>query len=186
MAPANGGDILSSHPDRTAIRNKIKNTHKETIASMSDSDKKEKWSKPGDQNYNWRNGGKSSKLCPHCGIVQIASTCNSCNSCRIRTKEHNPFYNKQHTVETKEYLRKINSGDNSWIKGISPNLLPYTKIYSIIYTDGTVKKVAGLKAIAKEFNVSLENVHATIKRIAKGKIPKRGKFAGIIIKEIAK
>ena len=42
--------------------------------------------------------------------------------------------------------------------------------------------MSGLKAIAKEFNVSVENVHATLKRISNGKIPKRGVFANFIIK----
>lgn len=44
--------------------------------------------------------------------------------------------------------------------------------------------MAGLKSIAIEFNVSIENVAATIKRIALGKIPRRGVFKNIIVKVI--
>lgn len=103
---------------------------------------------------------------------------------RQRTGENNPFYGKSHTEETKQKLREKMSGDNSWIKGIDPAELPYTKTYKIVYKDGTTKQVAGLKTIATEFNVSIENVHATIKRIAKGKIPTRGVFANTIIREV--
>ena len=101
---------------------------------------------------------------------------------KLRKGEKNPFYGKKHSEETKQLLRE--NCNNEWIKGIDPSLLPYTKKYIIIYPDNTSKQVAGLKAIAEEFNVSIENVHATIKRIAQGKIPQRGVFANITIKEI--
>ena len=76
------------------------------------------------------------------------------------------------------------SGDNSWIKNIDPSNLPYTKQYSITYPNHTTKIVYGLKAIANEFNVSVENVHATIKRTKLGKMPIKGKFANHIIAEL--
>ena len=100
-----------------------------------------------------------------------------------RTGKKNYFYGKSHTEETKQILREKMSGDNSWIKDIDPAKLPYTKHYKITYADGTTKEVAGLKAIAVEFKVSIENVYATIKRITKGKFPKQGVFANIIIEE---
>ena len=105
-------------------------------------------------------------------------------SAKLRTGSKNGFYGKKHSEETKQKNREAHTGDNSWIKNIDPSLLPYTKKYSIEYPSGDVKHVNGLKAIAVEFNVSIENVYATIKRIAKGKIPKRGVFANIIIKEV--
>lgn len=46
-----------------------------------------------------------------------------------------------------------------------------------------VKEVYGLKIIAKEFNTSIANLHATIGRMNQGKIPTRGKFKGINIYE---
>jgi hypothetical protein len=63
-------------------------------------------------------------------------------------------------------------------------LLSYTKKYQITYPDGSNKEVYGLKSISEEFGVSIENVHATIKRMGLGKIPKRGVFLGISIKLI--
>ena len=100
---------------------------------------------------------------------------------KTRTGEKNAFYGKQHTEETKQRQRE---NCNKWIKGIDPSLLPYTKHYQIIYPNGTIKQVAGLKIISEEFNVSIPNIYATIKRIAKGKIPNKGVFSGIIIQEI--
>jgi hypothetical protein len=119
-----------------------------------------------------------------CHTNRIIQKAKSCGDCRDRNGKNNSFYGKHHTQETIKHLSKINS-ENSWIKNIDPSLLPYTKNYKITYTDGSSKKVAGLKAIAEEFKVSIENVHSTIKRIAEGKIPKKGVFAGIIIGEMA-
>ena len=102
---------------------------------------------------------------------------------KLRKGDKNPFYGKKHTEETKQLQRQ--NCKNEWIKGIDPALLPYTKSYIITYPTGETKKVAGLKVIAEEFKVSIENVHATIKRIKNGKIPKRGAFANVVIKEIS-
>lgn len=100
-----------------------------------------------------------------------------------RKGDKNPFYGKSHTDETKAILREKMSGENSWIKDIDPKKLPYTKQYIIEYVDGTLKEVYGLKIIAEEFNTSIANLHATIRRMAQGKIPTRGTFKGINIYE---
>lgn len=184
MAPANGGDCISNHPDREVIIDKIRQAIIARNSKLLPKERKEKFGLPREKNGNWKNGGISYKLCPICNTNKIAAISNLCNKCRDRTKEKNPFFNKHHNESTKQLLRLLNSGDNSWIKGINPALLPYTKSYMIIYPTGETKKVAGLKAIAEEFKVSIENVHATIKRIKNGKIPKRGAFANIVIKEI--
>jgi group I intron endonuclease len=184
MAPAKGGDTLSNHPNKEEIRERINKSHEETMILMTKEEKKERWGHTGASNFNFRNGGKSFKICPACNINKISFKARTCADCRDRTGKNNPFYGKTHTEEVKENLRKLNSGENSWIKGIDPAILSYTKTYQIIYTDGTIRQTAGLRDIAKEFDVSIENVYATIKRINEGKIPKRGRFAGIIIKEI--
>lgn len=101
-----------------------------------------------------------------------------------RTGSRNPFFGKTHTEETKEKLRAKMSGDNSWIKGIDPKKLSYTKEYKLIYPNQSTKTVFGLKAIAEEFNTSIPNTKATIDRIAEGKIPKRGCFKDMIIEVI--
>lgn len=183
MAPANGGDILSNHPNKDAIRRQIIETQQKTIARLSPEDRKLKFGKPGSTNPNWRDGGISYKLCPVCNNNQISSKSKTCGDCRDRTGTNNPFYGKTHSEETIQYLREINSGENSWIKGINPKDLPYTKMYVITYPDGSKKHVSGLRAISSEFDVSITNVYNTIMRIKKGKLPKRGVFANIIIEE---
>ncbi len=184
MAPANGGDTLSNHPNKDEIRRQINESQRTTIAKMSANKRKLKFGKPGKTNPNWRNGGVYYKLCPKCNTNRISNKSKSCGDCRDRTGKNNSFYGKHHTEETRKYLQKINTGEKNWIKGIDPSLLPYTKNYIITYPTGESKKVAGLKAIAEEFKVSIANAHATIKRMSGGKIPKRGVFANIVIQEV--
>jgi group I intron endonuclease len=183
MAPANGGDIISAHPDKDMIIQKMKTTLRQTIAAMTDDERKQRFGRTGNKNSNWRNGGNKIK-CPVCNNNIISTKNSTCGTCRDRTKENNPFYGKHHTDSTKLKLREYRSGDNSWIKGIDPSKLPYTKQYKITYPDCTVNTVYGLKAVAEEFNVSVENVHATIQRIKLGKYPQRGKFANHVIEEL--
>ena len=102
-----------------------------------------------------------------------------------RTGEKNGFFGKKHSEEAKQKNRESHTGDNSWIKGIDPSLLPYTKQYTIQYPNGDIKQVSGLKKIAEEFKVSIPNAHSTIKRMTKGSMPKRGAFVGVIIQEMA-
>jgi len=183
MAPANGGDTLSNHPYRNEIRKRINDSHKTLMLALGNEGRKIRWSHIGDTNFNWK-GGSKYKVCPTCLTNKIRHNSKSCSECRDRSKENNPFFNKHHSEKTKQYLREINSGDNSWIKGIDPAKLSYTKSYQITYSTGESKIVAGLKIIADEFNVSIENIHATIKRISQGKVPTRGKLAGIVIEVI--
>ena len=101
---------------------------------------------------------------------------------KLRKGDKNPFYGKNHSEETKQKLRS--NCKNDWIKEIDPSLLPYTKYYIITYPNGETKKIAGLKEIAREFNVSITNVYNTIKRMSQGKLPTRSVFAGHFIKEV--
>jgi group I intron endonuclease len=184
MAPANGGDILSNHPNKIAIREKIRQTTILNNQLLTVEERKEKYGQRGENNGNWRNGGKSYKLCPVCNVNKIQSKSTNCMKCIDRTKENNPFFNKHHKESTKQLLRELNGGNNSWIKGIDPSLLPYTKYYIITYPDGESKKVSGLKAIAEEFNVSITNVYSTVKRMSDGKVPTRSVFVNHFIKEV--
>jgi len=107
------------------------------------------------------------------------------NLAKERTGEKNGFFGKTHSEDTKQKNREAHSGNNSWIKGIDPALLSYTKQYIIQYPNGDRKQVAGLKTIAEEFKVSVPNAYATIQRMAKGSMPRRGAFVGVVIKEMA-
>lgn len=184
MAPALGGNILGVHPDKDKIRQRINESHKKAMSKMTAAERKNKFGKKGTDNPNWRDGGVSKKICPKCRINKIREKSNSCNVCRDRTAESNPFYGKTHSEQTKNVLREKMSGENSWILGIDPKELPYTKHYEISYPDGSKKVVAGLKAIAEEFMVSIPNIHGVINRCKNGNPPQRGKCAGYIIVEI--
>ena len=96
--------------------------------------------------------------------------------------ESNPFYGKTHSDETKKKLSD-KAKENSWVRGKSPEEIPYTKKYELTYPDGSNIIVYGLKELADYFNCSIPNVQATIKRMDKGILPsKRSAFHNHLIK----
>ena len=181
IAPANGGDTLSNHPDRETIIEQRTENYRLWLKSLSADERKERFSKPGESNPNWRNGGRK-LLCSACLVNMIEPKANTCGECRDRSGKNNPFYNKKHTEETLKILRS----KTPWTKGATPEDQSYTKQYEIIYPDNTSKQVYGLKVIAEEFKVSIANVHATISRMSKGKIPTKSVFKGCLIKIVDK
>jgi len=181
IAPANGGDTLTNHPDREIIIEDRANKFRNWMSSLTDQEKKKRFSKPGESNPNWRNGGRKI-LCPSCNTNKIEPKSKTCGSCRDKSGEKNPFYGKKHSEKTLDKLKEVGG---KWIKGIDPAQLPYTTHYEITYPDGTKKQVAGLKAIADEFNVSIANIHATIKRMTKGVMPSKSVFKNHFIKKIS-
>lgn len=180
IASANGGDTLSKHPDREIIIEDRSNKFREWMNNLTDQEKKERFSKPGKSNPNWRNGGRKI-LCPICNTNKIEPKSKTCGDCRDRSGTQNPFYGKTHSKKT---LKTLSNLGGKWIKGIDPSLLTYTTHYEIIYPNGTSKQVAGLKAIADEFSVSIANVHTTIKRMAKGIMPSKSVFKNYLIRKI--
>lgn len=182
IAPAGGGDTLLNHPNREQIIEDRTSKFRNWISSLSTEEKTAKFSKPGSENPNWKEGGRL-KFCPCCLTNKIEPTATTCSVCRDRTGEKNPFYNRTHTAETKQALKEYQL-TNSWIKGIDPALLPYTTHYEITYPDGTTKNVAGLKSIAEEFNVSVANVHSTVKRMSGGTMPSKSVFKNHLIRKI--
>lgn len=181
MAPANGGDILSKHPDKVEIRARIVESHKKLLDNMTVNERKKKFGKSKELNSNWRGGGVSKKYCPTCNVNQISVKSAVCSNCRDRTIDKNPFYGKHHSEETKAVLREKMSGENSWIKGIDASKLPYTKQYLIEYPNGESKMVHGLKIVAEEFGTTIPNLHAAIERMSRGAIPTRGVLKGMKI-----
>jgi hypothetical protein len=104
---ASGGDILSSHPNKETIIEKITISVRERYAQMTENERKEKHGMSGDTNPNWRGGKKN--LCPQCG-VKIAYYAKTCQSCRDQHGEKNPFYGHTHTQETKRKIRENHLG----------------------------------------------------------------------------
>ena len=96
---ASGGDNISKNPNKDKIVENIKKGSKLWRDSLSDEEKKERFSKPLDKNPNWR-GGSSFIYCK-CG-KRIGYGHTYCNKCRPRNKESNSFYGKKHTEEYKK------------------------------------------------------------------------------------
>jgi len=183
IAPANGGDCISNHPNNDKIREKISIGVRKRNEKLSSDERKLVYGRKGKLNGNYQGIGDRSKkqICPLCNITKIHENAKTCNECRDKSGGNNPFYGKNHSEKTKQILREKNSGDNSWIKGIDPQKLSYTKRYLLIYPGKKQKYVYGLKIIAKEFKTSIANTSLVIKRIKDGKLPKRGVFAGMLI-----
>ena len=116
-----GGDLLTNHPDKELIREKIIKSYTETISKMSCEERKEKYGKIGERNgmYGKTHTEEARKIFSelHTGnsyckgkkaseetkqkISEIA---------KQRIGEKNSFFGKHHTEETKEKLREKRCG----------------------------------------------------------------------------
>lgn len=96
-------------------------TLKERISKMTEQERKERWSKPGDKNPNWRGG---TTFC-ECGN-RINSDANCCAECFDTSGEKNSFYGKHHTQKTIEKLRQASLG-----RKLSPDTIKKCKQASI-------------------------------------------------------
>lgn len=164
-----GGDNLTHNPNREDIILRTSNTVRNNIASMTEEDRKKKWGKSGESNGRWKDGVSVKVICPVCNVNKKSAGAKTCMGCQTydRKGEKNSFYGKSHSEETLAILRN----NESWVKGLKPEEIPYTKQYEITYPDGTTKTVYGLKAIATEFNTSITNVALTVERMAKNSTP---------------
>lgn len=105
MAPACGGDLISNHPNKDEI---IART-KATLRRKYRNGEIKAVSKYGEDNPNWR-GGISNPVCPICGSPMTQRHNATCAKCRDRTGEHNPFYNKHHSEDTKRKISESHMG----------------------------------------------------------------------------
>jgi len=107
---ASGGDLLSYHPDKKDIRQRINETHTKTINDMTKKEKQLKWGKFKNDNSNWKNG-KTYFTCPKCKRkIRTNKTLKTCIKCRDYNGNKNPFYGKAHSEKTKQELRSKMSG----------------------------------------------------------------------------
>lgn len=177
-----GGDNLTNNPNKDDIIKRITQTLKNNISLMTKEERKEKWGRSGESNYNYKDG-ESKKMCPVCHNVNINRHANSCMKCQTydRFGTKNPFYGKTHSQETIHKLKQ----NIPWTKDAKPEDQSYTKRYEITYPDGSTKLVYGMKAIAIEFNSSIANVDYTIDRMKRNSLPtKRSRFYEHLIKEV--
>jgi len=131
LAPASFGDILTKHPDRELIIEKIRNTVKTNCDNMTEEERKLKWSHYGEDNPRW--DPNKVRACIDCGtpINKRSENFKRCKPCDLsnRSGENNSFYGKTHTTEAKQKMADAR-------KGISPgNIISVT-------IDGTTYKSA--------------------------------------------
>ena len=104
---SSGGDNLTNHPDRENIIKKIGDAARKRMKELSSSDRILQYSRPMEDNPNWK-GGKTYNFCT-CGI-RISYNSLTCNTCGKKYGIDNPFYNKHHTKETKKLLSEQRIG----------------------------------------------------------------------------
>lgn len=102
-----GGDILSYHPKREEIVEKISETLKVLHKLPHDVNPWRGVVFKGNLNPNWR-GGSSIKYCS-CGNT-MAFAAKTCIKCMDRKGAKNSFYGKKHSDEVKEILREKGKG----------------------------------------------------------------------------
>lgn len=165
-----GGDNLTKHPDKEDIIRRRTETASKKLEHLTEEERTKRFEHTkGSSNGNWKHGGRMKVICPVCNVNKKSAGAKTCMGCQTydRKGEKNSFYGKSHSEETLAILRN----NESWVKGLKPEEIPYTKQYEITYPDGTTKTVYGLKAIATEFNTSITNVALTVERMAKNSTP---------------
>lgn len=111
-----GGDLMTHHPDKKSIREKILKSCAETMSKMSSEERKEKYGKNGEKNgmYGKTHTEEARKIFSevHTGNSYCKGKKASDETkkkfseiAKQRIGEKNPFFGKQHTEETKEKLR---------------------------------------------------------------------------------
>lgn len=119
-----GGDLLTNHPDKELIREKILKSYTETISKMSCEERKEKYGKIGERNgmYGKTHTEEARKIFSE---LHMGNTYTKGKKASEETKqkiseiakqrigEKNPFFGKHHTEETKEKLREKIKGTQS-------------------------------------------------------------------------
>jgi group I intron endonuclease len=135
-----GGDNLTNNPNRDAIIKRMTLTLRDRISQMSETERKLKWSRPGNKNPNWQ-GGVSAYHCVECGN-DISYGRTRCMECSKNGKQ-NPMYGKHHTDEYKLRASKR-------MKGKLP-----TNAHPIIL-DGI--SYVSQAAAARELNVSIGSI----------------------------
>jgi group I intron endonuclease len=96
---ASGGDNISKNPNKNIIVENIRKGSKIWRDSLTNEERKERFSKPLDRNPNWK-GGVSYVYC-ECG-KRIGYGHTHCNKCRPRSENNNPFFGKKHTETYKK------------------------------------------------------------------------------------
>lgn len=182
LAPANGGDILSNHPDRDGIIRRRTATVKATMASLSPEERQEKYGKPGDKNGRYIDG-RSINYCPVCGI-KIKAGASHCKAHMIldHNGSKNSFYGKTHSAETKKKIIATRKKNNIG-KVYKPEDHRLAKKYIATWPSGATKEFVGLKATSEYFKVTMAAISYIVKR---GRPNSSGHLKDILIKQFGR
>lgn len=151
-----GGDNLTNNPRREEIIKRIGESVRKHIASLSEEERKARWSRPGELNYNWKGGVSTrSKTCIDCGSLLALNNTNGeyCNSCRDRTGENNPFYGKKHTEEA---LSKMSQASKQYQESIREGKTPIPTHFKAVRVDGV--EYVSMSAAARALGCSTATI----------------------------
>ena len=95
---SSGGDLITYHPNKEQIIERMKNTQKEQISKMSKEERQERWGKSGEKNGMY---GRT-----HTDEVKKRLSI-------INKGRDSSFKGKHHSEETKQYFSKIRKGKNT-------------------------------------------------------------------------
>lgn len=122
---SNCGDLISYHPNRDLIIEKIKASLNRRYSSLTPEDKKRIYGKVKEENGNWKGG---LTYC-ECGNKKNYYA-KKCLKCTDRSSINNPFYGKSHSEETKSKIREAN-------KGKIPTNARRVKVGEVIFNSAT-------------------------------------------------
>ena len=155
---SSGGDNLTNNPNREEIIEKISKGLRERYENMTEEEKKDAFSKFGEDNPNWKGENCTSKKLCKCGTT-ISSNNNTCKKCMITTGDKNNFYGKTHTQESIEKIKetKIKNGTNN----ILPTHTRKVSVEGIIYEScdeaSRILNISGMSFRIKSKNPLYDN-----------------------------
>ena len=116
-----GGDLLTHHPDKEKIREKISNSCKETISKMTPEERSQKYGKFGDKNGMYgkthteevkKMNSELKKGNTYCKGKKASEETRQkiSENAKLRIGEKNPFFGKHHSEETIQKIKEKSKG----------------------------------------------------------------------------